>query len=236
MSLGKTMRELLAKVSEAFFAFMEVAGGVGQRSFVGRYKDKKSRRGGAPELTSYFYRMDYTTLKALHLIFMVTWFAGLFYIVRLFIYHREALEKQDPERHILTSQFHIMERRLWYAIAWPSAVLCTAFGVAMLVAEPILLKFGYMHLKLAFVAALLVYQVLTHGVFLKFQRQTGRLMTSIQLRFFNEFPTVVLIAVVFIIVRKDRLSWVGGLLGILGVAVLLTLAIKWYQRLRRRSH
>lgn len=176
--------------------------------------------------------MEYTTLKALHLVFMVTWFAGLFYIVRLFIYHREALDKAEPERGILTNQFRIMERRLWFAITWPSAVLCTVFGLFMLHREPVLLQMGYMHLKLGFVALLWVYQFVSHGVYTRFQNDRPGAMSSTRLRFFNEFPTVVLIAVVFIIVKKDGFSWVSGLLGILGVAILLTLAIKWYQRLR----
>ena len=176
--------------------------------------------------------MEYTTLKALHLIFMVTWFAGLFYIVRLFIYHREALDKTEPERGILTGQFRIMERRLWFAIAWPSAVLCTAFGFTMLHLEPALLHMGYMHLKLGFIALLWVYQVLSHRVFKRFQRNEPGAMSSMRLRFFNEFPTVVLIAVVFIIIKKDGFSWISGLLGVLGVAILLTLAIKGYQRFR----
>ncbi len=176
--------------------------------------------------------MDYTSIKALHIIFMVTWFAGLFYIVRLFIYHREALDKSEPDRRILTEQFKIMERRLWYAITWPSALLCTGFGVTMIVQEPIILKFGYFHIKLLFVLLLLFYQVLTHRVYRRFQQREEGLWSSMTLRFYNEFPTVVLIAAVFLIIRKDSLSWIGGLLGIVGVAVLLTIAIKWYKRIR----
>ena len=176
--------------------------------------------------------MEYTTLKALHLVFMVTWFAGLFYIVRLFIYHREALDKDEPERGILTNQFRIMERRLWFAITWPSAVLCTVFGLFMLYREPVLLHLGYMHIKLGFVTLLWVYQFVSHAVYKRFQSDRPGAMSSMRLRFFNEFPTVVLIAVVFIIVKKDSFSWLNGLLGILGVAILLTLAIKWYQRFR----
>lgn len=177
--------------------------------------------------------MIYTTIKALHLIFMVTWFAGLFYIVRLFIYHREAMDQAEPAKSILTAQFTTMERRLWYAITWPSAVLCTAFGLTMLIMEPVLLHLGYMHLKLAFVAGLLIYQLATHRMFKRFQQSRTALPSSIRLRFYNEIPTVFLIAVIFIIIKKDSFSWISGLIGILGVAVLLTLAIKWYQRLRR---
>lgn len=164
---------------------------------------------------------------------MVTWFAGLFYIVRLFIYHREANDQTEPELSILTRQFSIMERRLWYAITWPSAVLCTLMGVIMLVMDPVLLHISYMQLKLGFIVALLIYQFATHKLFRQFQGPTAILPSSIRLRFFNEFPTVILIAVIFIIIKKDSFSWISGLIGILGVAILLSVAIKWYQRLRK---
>lgn len=176
--------------------------------------------------------MEYTTIKALHIVFMVTWFAGLFYIVRLFIYHRAALADVEPQKSILASQFSIMEKRLWYAITWPSAILCTLFGVVMLYLNQGLLSQGFMHVKLAFVFALICYHVYTHFVFKCFQRNEVK-HSDIFLRFLNEVPTVLLIAVVFLIIRRDTLSWVTGIIGILGVAILLSLAIKTYQRLRK---
>ena len=72
--------------------------------------------------------MSYFYIKALHIIFIVTWFAGMFYIVRLFIYNTEAAEKTGPEREILGTQFSIMIRRLWLGITWPSALLTLIFG------------------------------------------------------------------------------------------------------------
>lgn len=176
--------------------------------------------------------MEYSTIKALHIIFMVTWFAGLFYIVRLFIYHRAALFDQEPQKTILSKQFTLMEKRLWYAITWPSAILCTSFGITMLFLNQGLLSQGFMHVKLAFVFVLLCYHLYTQTVFNAFQQQVTR-YSDMFLRFMNEVPTVILIAVVFLIIRRDTLSWVGGLVGILGVAILLSIAIKVYQRLRK---
>ena len=71
--------------------------------------------------------MEYLYLKSLHIVFVVTWFAGLFYIVRLFIYHTEANDKPEPDRSILFKQFVHMERLLWYVITWPSAILTLIF-------------------------------------------------------------------------------------------------------------
>src|SRR4051812_44647583 len=70
-------------------------------------------------------------LKALHIIFVVTWFAGLFYIVRLFVYHSEAAEKPEPDRSVLINHFKIAERRLWFGITWPSAIGTYIFGIWM---------------------------------------------------------------------------------------------------------
>ena len=70
----------------------------------------------------------YNTIKALHLIFVITWFAGLFYIVRLFVYHAEAKQKEDVEQRILVKQYQLMQFRLWYIITWPSAILASFFA------------------------------------------------------------------------------------------------------------
>ena len=80
--------------------------------------------------------MLYDYLKSLHLIFVVTWFAGLFYIVRLFVYQIEANEKPSPEKEILLQQYKIMTYRLWYIITWPSASLATLFAIWLLVLMP----------------------------------------------------------------------------------------------------
>ena len=80
----------------------------------------------------------YNYIKALHLIFVITWFAGLFYIPRLFIYHIEANKKGSPDREILGTQLKLMAKRLWYIITWPSAILATIFAILLLYIMPIL--------------------------------------------------------------------------------------------------
>ena len=178
--------------------------------------------------------MTYDVLKALHIVFVVTWFAGLFYLFRLFIYHREATERPEVERNVLVAQFRIMERRLWAAITLPSGVLATAFGFALIVLNPAWLQQPFMWVKLAFVAGLWGYMV--HGArILKQCREGAPTASSIRLRFLNEVPTVILIAVVFLIVLKDAVGWIWGVAGILGLALLLTMAIKRYQKARARN-
>lgn len=178
--------------------------------------------------------MTYDVLKALHIVFVVTWFAGLFYLFRLFIYHREAADRPEAEGAVLMAQFRIMERRLWAAITLPSGILASGFGVALIALNPAWLQLPFMWVKLAFVALLWIYMV--HGAqVLKQCREGVPKASSIRLRFLNEVPTVILIAVVFLIVLQDAVGWIWGVGGILGLALLLTLAIKRYQQARHRK-
>jgi putative membrane protein len=176
--------------------------------------------------------MSYTLLKALHIVFVVTWFAGLFYMFRLFVYHREAQDQTPgPVRDALIAQFRIMESRLWLAITWPSSILAVIFGVGMLHHIPAWLSQPWMHVKLGFVGALLGYQILGHRVW-RTLRDREAPWTSTTYRVLNEVPTLILVACVFLAVYKDAVSWLKGVVGIVGLAVALGLAIRWYKRLR----
>ena len=101
----------------------------------------------------------YNYIKSLHLIFVVTWFAGLFYEPRLFIYHIEASKKISPAKEILENQLKIMSRRLWYIIAWPSAILATMFAIWLLVLMPGLLYQSWMLVKIVFIFLLYAYHL-----------------------------------------------------------------------------
>ena len=85
---------------------------------------------------------------------MVCWFAGLFYVVRLFIYHKEAQKKADNVKEILQSQYALMSKRLLSIITWPSAFLTTFFGVSMLIDNPILVEQSWMQIKISFILLL----------------------------------------------------------------------------------
>ena len=178
--------------------------------------------------------MDIGILKSLHIIFVVTWFAGLFYIFRLFVYHAEAQSKAEPERSILTKQYKLMESRLWYIITWPSAILTLIFGTLLLVELPGYLSEPFMHLKLAFVAVLYIYQV--YGEFVIRKLEKGIIpFKSMTFRLLNEVPTLILIAVVFLIVKRNTISWIWGTVAILGIAISLTIATKMYKQYRLRN-
>lgn len=178
--------------------------------------------------------MLYNYIKALHLIFVVTWFAGLFYMPRLFMYQIQAHEKPEPDRSILGKQLALMAKRLWFIITWPSAILCTVFAIALLVIMPGWLQAGWMHIKLAFVLLLFFYHGKCHLMFREMQRGEFR-YSSAFMRKWNEVATLILFSVVFLVILKDNLNWIYGVLGLLGLAVLLMMGIRWYKKVQERN-
>ena len=176
----------------------------------------------------------YNYIKALHLIFVVTWFAGLFYIPRLFIYHIEALEKPSPDREILADQLRLMTKRLWNIITWPSAILCTFFAIWLLWLMPNWLSQPWMHVKLGFVFLLFIYHLRTHQIYRQLQKDDAR-YTSNYMRIWNEVSTLVLFAVSFLVILKNAVNWIYGLAGLIVLALLLMLGIRLYKRIREKN-
>jgi putative membrane protein len=176
--------------------------------------------------------MQLLWLKALHIIFVVTWFAGLFYIVRLFIYQREAQDKGEPDRGILTEQFKIMSRRLWLGITWPSAILTLILGGSMIYQLPGYLEKPWMHVKLTLVFLLYVYFFLCHKMFKEQQADVYK-MSSTGLRLWNELATLFLFAIVFLVVCKSMTDWIQMAGGMALLVVALIAGIKVYKRIRK---
>ena len=182
--------------------------------------------------------MSYTYIKALHIIFIVTWFAGLFYLPRLMIYATEAGEKSPQERDILRHQFSIMMKRLMYGITWPSAILSFFFGNWVLYESGYYrllssLEWNWMLIKYLFVILLYLYHFSLQKLLNQMLKGNYR-YTSNQLRLWNEVPTVILLAVVFLVVVKNNISAVWGIAGLIAFVVLLMSAIKIYKNLRNR--
>jgi len=176
----------------------------------------------------------YQYILAIHIIFIVCWFAGLFYIVRLFIYHTEAQEKPEPDRAILSKQFEIMEHRLWYVITVPSMFLVVAAGLTMLYLMPVWLQQSWMHLKLTFVFGLIVYHFICQKKIKQMKKGVFK-WTSTQLRIWNEVSTIFLFAIVFLAVLKNSLSWIYGIVGLLAFTMIIMSAVKVYKYYRMKK-
>lgn len=177
----------------------------------------------------------YLYIKSLHIIFVVTWFAGLFYIVRLFIYQTEALHKPEPEKSILHNQLSKMSRLLWNIITWPSAIITLILATTLLVLQPFWLQQPFMHIKLTFVFLLYLYHFSCHYIYKKLQKGEIK-YSSTQLRIWNEVATLFLVAVVFLIVLKNELNWIWGTVGFIGFGILLMVAIKIYKAFRKKNN
>lgn len=135
-------------------------------------------------------------VKSFHIIALVAWFAGLFYLPRLFVYHA------DTHDEISISRFKIMERKLYYAITWPAAILTTLLGIWLLSYNAsYYIKAGWMHAKLSLVIVLWIYHLLC-GHYLKIFAQDKNQKNDRFFRFYNEIPTLLLIGIVILVVVK----------------------------------
>ena len=179
--------------------------------------------------------MEFLYIKALHIIFVVCWFAALFYIVRLFIYAHEAQSKEEPARKILTDQLLLMQRKLWFIIGWPAMIGSYIFGFWMLflnlnfyLAQP------WMWLKLIAVALLTIYHLECQRL-LNQQKNGVFKMGSFKLRLFNELATVLLVAIVFLVVVKSSSGLLWGTLGLFGFAGVLLIGVNVYKKMRSRE-
>lgn len=172
-------------------------------------------------------------IKALHIIFVTTWFAGLFYIVRLFIYHAEARGMEDPARSILQKQYKLMEWRLWYIITWPSAIITFVLGFWLVYEFNYWLQ-PWMHVKFTMVGGLFLYQLYCHKIFRKFQNDEET-WGSIKLRIWNEVATLFLFAIVFVVILKNSVSWIFGIGSLIMLSVVMMLAIKLYGKARGKK-
>ena len=193
-------------------------------SLIGGFSNYKRHIPTAIKSMMYFY------IKALHIIFIVTWFSGMFYIVRLFIYNTEANELPEQERAVLQRQFSVMIRRLWLGITWPSAILTLFFGgwVAWLLGGiP-----NWLWVKLGFVAGLYAYHFSLQLIYRE-QLQGKFRFSSNQLRIWNEVATIFLVAIIILATVKTVMSWGWGVGILLLLSAVLMGGIQIYKRLRK---
>ncbi len=187
--------------------------------------------------STYFCGMDwYYFFKAIHIIGFVSWFAGIFYIVRLFVYHKEAWElgEDDPESKTLRKQYHTMESRLYRIIQNPAMYLTLAGGIGMLILNSEWLKSPWMHLKLSLVVALMFYHW-SCASHIRSLNKSPKGLNSFGYRLYNEIPTLILIAIVMLAVWKSLAGLWVGLVILLALGVLFFLAAKLYKRKREKN-
>lgn len=177
--------------------------------------------------------MSIDAVKSLHIIFVVCWFAGLFYMVRLFIYHTEAYKKEEQERDILIKQFIIMEKKLWWYITTPSMHLTFLFGLWILWINTAAYNQPWMYIKLSFVVLLTIYHFACQKIMIDLHKDKV-VWTSFGLRIWNEAATLFLVVIVFLVEMKNTMDWMYGTIGFFGAGLSLLLAIKLYRTIREK--
>lgn len=178
--------------------------------------------------------MAYQWFKAFHIIGVVVWFAGLFYIVRLFVYHAEASLEPEPAKTILINQYQIMEKRLYNIITTPGMVVTVVMAIGLLTTEPEVLKDRWLHIKLAFVAALLVYHFYCGRIMRRLAKGECN-WSGQQFRALNEAPTILLVAIVLLAVFKNNLPTDITAWGIFGMIIVMAVTIQLYAKKRKRD-
>jgi protoporphyrinogen IX oxidase len=178
--------------------------------------------------------MSYYWFKAFHLIGVVVWFAGLFYLVRLFVYHAEAYQQPEPAQTILKKQYELMEKRLYNIITTPGAILTVTMAIGLISTEPEILKEGWLHVKLGLVVLLLGYHHYCARIMKQFAKDECK-WSAQQFRAFNEAPTLLLVTIVLLAVFKNNLpldltTWL-----IAALVVFMVAAIQLYAKKRRKD-
>ncbi|MES2455153.1 MAG: protoporphyrinogen oxidase HemJ [Bacteroidota bacterium] len=175
----------------------------------------------------------YLYVLSVHIIFVVSWMAGLFYSVRLFIYHTEAEGRPEPDRTILQKEYEKIEAKLWNIITTPAMVLTVAAGVTMVCTRPFYLQQPWFHVKLGFVVLLLIYHFICQNIMK--QLKLGKCkISSFKLRLWNEVATILLVAIVFTVILKSAVDWVYGLIGLILFSVVIMAGVKWYKHYRKK--
>ncbi len=174
--------------------------------------------------------------KALHVVGFVSWFAGMFYLARIFVYFVDAGDKPEPEKGILQKEFNAMMWRVYKIILTPAMVITWIAGVAMLITNPVYLEMGWMHIKLTLLLLLSGYHGYCKGVIRKLE--AGKtVMSSFNFRLFNEIPTLFLVAISFIAVlgKAGTLNYIYLLVGLLAFAGLMYMGANAYRKRRERE-
>jgi protoporphyrinogen IX oxidase len=170
-------------------------------------------------------------LKALHIIGFVSWFAGLFYLVRIFVYHAEAKQKPLELQAVFESEFIKMSARAYKIICNPAMMITWTFGIAMLVNTPSFLEQSWLQVKLVLLVILTAYHIAC-GLNIKRLERGEAPFTSFQYRLLNEFPTLFLISIVLLATVKDLINFLYLFVGILAFGFLLFKAAKAYRKSR----
>ena len=174
----------------------------------------------------------YLWFKSFHIIGVVVWFAGLFYLVRLFIYHVEVQNEKEEIRDVFNKQYTLMEKRLANIITTPGMILAVIMASGLLYMQPIYLTQTWMQIKLMFVVFLLIYHYYCYKIMNQLTNNQYN-FSGQQLRALNELPTLLLVVVVMLVVFKNQFPTSAASWLIFGLILFMAASIQFYAKWRR---
>lgn len=167
----------------------------------------------------------YQIAKSLHFVGLVSWMAGLFYLVRIMVYHAEALKMPSEKRQVLSQQYQLMEWRAYKIITAPALVITWSFGTMMLFLQPQWFAQPWMHGKLFFLVLLTGYTHYCKGHIRLLEKGSGA-PNHLFYRGLNEVPTILMIAIIFLAVLKNNINWWFLAGGVSAFAALIFYAVR----------
>lgn len=176
----------------------------------------------------------YLFFKSFHIIGFVAWFAGLFYLVRMFVYFAEADEQPENIRVSWKKQLILMQERVYSIISTPAMVITWVFGISMLVVNPAWLSQPWMHLKLTLLLLLVGYHFYCKRIIGQ-NKADKNTVTAFQFRLINELPTLFLVAIVLLAVLKNIVNFLYLFLGVLAFGMILFVSAKAYKNYRLKK-
>ncbi|KQK25134.1 hypothetical protein AR438_12565 [Chryseobacterium aquaticum] len=182
--------------------------------------------------------MLYTIIKALHIIFMVSYFAGIFYLVRIFVYYKDTDDFADEKKKILREQYIFMARRLWNIITVPAGVIMTVCGITMILLNFGLMKMPWFHLKLTFLVGLAFFHYWAWRKLLLIKKLNGEMLSTsnVKLRQINEIATFILFLVVFTVILKSSVIeyWWQLITGFFVLVFLIMMTVKLVNKNKKK--
>ena len=176
----------------------------------------------------------YLWFKALHIIGVIVWFSGLFYLVRLFIYHEESRSMEDELKIAFNNQYTLMEKRLANIITTPGMILALSMAICMVIMQPSWLSEKWLQIKISFVLGLVIYHYYCYKIMNSLQNGTSNISAK-NLRLLNELPTLLLFIVVLLVIFKNNFPTSIATWSVVGLIIFMLASIQLYAKIRKKN-
>jgi putative membrane protein len=176
----------------------------------------------------------YLWFKALHIIGVIVWFSGLFYLVRLFIYHEESRSMEDELKIAFNNQYTLMEKRLANIITTPGMILALSMAICMVIMQPSWLSEKWLQIKISFVLGLVIYHYFCYKIMNSLQNGTSTISAK-NLRLLNELPTLLLFIIVLLVIFKNNFPTSIATWSVVGLIIFMLASIQLYAKIRKKN-